>query len=86
MEHRKKILGTGLFLLLIAFGSQALTLGRASSSALIGRSLDLAIAVQVDAGESAAALCFDAEVFHGDVRQDPGRVTVSYTHLRAHET
>ena len=76
MKPEKKILGSGLFLLLIAFGSQALTLGRASSSALIGRSLDLAIAVQVDAGETAAALCFDAEVFHGDVRQDPGRVKV----------
>ena len=76
MKPEKKILGSGLFLLLIAFGSQALTLGRASSSALIGRSLELAIAVQVDAGETAAALCFDAEVFHGDVRQDPGRVNV----------
>ena len=76
MKPEKKILGSGLFLLLIAFGSQALTLGRASSSALIGRSLDLAIAVQVDAGETAAALCFDADVFHGDVRQDPRRVKV----------
>ena len=76
MKPEKKILGSGLFLLLIAFGSQALTLGRASSSALIGRPLDLAIAVQVDAGETAAALCFDAEVFHGDVRQDPVRVKV----------
>lgn len=76
MKPEKKILGSGLFLLLIAFGSQALTLGRASSSALIGRSLDMAIAVQVDAGETAAALCFDADVFHGDVRQDPGRVKV----------
>lgn len=76
MEHRKKILGTGLFLLLLAFGSQALTLGRVSSSAVIGRSLDLGIAVQMDAGETAASLCFEADVFHGDVRQDPGRVKV----------
>ncbi len=76
MEHRKKILGTGLFLLLIAFGSQALTLGQASSSALIGRSLDMVIPVQMDAGESAASLCFEAEVFHADSRQDPSRVQV----------
>lgn len=76
MKPEKKILGSGLFLLLIAFGSQALTLGRPSGSALIGRSLDLAIAVQVDAGEAAAPLCFEADVFHGDVRQDPGRVKV----------
>jgi len=76
LEHRKKILGTGLFLLLMAGGSQALTLGRVSSSAVIGRSLDLGIAVQMDAGETAASLCFDADVFHGDARQDPGRVKV----------
>jgi len=76
LEYRKKIHGTGLFLLLVACGSQALTLGRASSSAVIGRSLDLAIAVQMDAGETAASLCFEADVFHADVRQDPGRVKV----------
>ena len=76
MEHRKKILGTGLFLLLMAGGGQALTLGGVSSSAVIGRSLDLGIAVQMDAGETAASLCFDADVFHGDARQDPGRVKV----------
>lgn len=76
LEHRKKTLGTGLLLLLMAFGSQALTLGRASSTALIGRSLDLAIAVRMEAGETAAALCFEADVFHGDVRQDPSRVKV----------
>lgn len=76
MEHRKKILGTGLFLLFMAMGSQALTLGRASSAALIGRPLDLAIPVQMDAGESASSLCFEADVFHGDVRQDPNRVKV----------
>ena len=76
LKLEKKILGSGLFLLLIAFGSQALTLGRANSSALIGRSLDLAIAVQMDAGETAASLCLDADVFHGDARQDPGRVKV----------
>lgn len=76
MEHRKKILGTGLFLLLMACGSQALTLGRVNSSAVIGRSLDLGISVQMDAGETAASVCFDADVFHGDVRQDPGRVKV----------
>ena len=43
---------------------------------MIGRSLDLGIAVQMDAGETAASLCFDADVFHGDARQDPGRVKV----------
>jgi hypothetical protein len=60
----------------MACGSQALTLGRVNSSAVIGRSLDLGIAVQMDAGETAASLCFDADVFHGDVRQEPGRVKV----------
>ncbi|NMM20386.1 MAG: hypothetical protein HHJ15_10620 [Rhodoferax sp.] len=36
----------------------------------------MVVPVQMDAGEDAASLCFDAEVFHADTRQDTRRVRV----------
>ncbi|WP_296500805.1 hypothetical protein [Rhodoferax sp.] len=38
--------------------------------------MDMVVPVQMDAGEDAASLCFDAEVFHADTRQDTRRVRV----------
>lgn len=74
MEHRTKIIGIAL--LCVALGSEALTLGRIRGAALVGRPLDMVVPVQLDAGEDASFLCFDAEVFHADARQDPSRVRV----------
>ncbi len=74
MKHKTKI--AGIALLCLALGSQALTLGRIRGAVLVGRSLDVAVQVQLDASESAASLCFDAEVFHGDTRQEASRVRV----------
>jgi hypothetical protein len=68
------LLGLVLVLLLAALDSQALTLGRMRGVALIGQSLDVSFQVQTDPEESASALCFEAEVFHADTRQDPARV------------
>ncbi len=70
------LLGLVLVLLLAALDSQALTLGRMRGVALIGQSLDVSFQVQTDPEESASALCFEAEVFHADTRQDPARVQV----------
>lgn len=70
------LLGLVLVLLLAALDSQALTLGRMRGVALIGQSLDVSVQVQTDPEESASALCFEAEVFHADTRQDPARVQV----------
>ena len=74
MEHRANIVGVAL--LCVAFSSEALTLGRIRGAALLGKPLDMVVPVQMDAGEDAASLCFDAEVFHADTRQDTRRVRV----------
>ena len=67
-------------------GSSALTLGRAKGAVLLGQALTLTVPVQMDGGDSTSALCFDADVFYGDVRQDAGRVSVTSTvqsHMRS---
>lgn len=74
MEHRTKIVG--LALLCVAFSSAALTLGRARGAVLIGQPLELAVQIQLDAGEDPSSLCFEAEVFHADTRQDASQVRV----------
>lgn len=74
MEHRTKIVG--LALLCVAFSSAALTLGRARGAVLIGQPLELVVQIQLDAGEDPSSLCFEAEVFHADTRQDASQVRV----------
>jgi len=74
LKHKTKIVGIAL--LCLALGSQALTLGRIRGVVLVGKPLDVAVQVQLDASESAASLCFDADVFHGDTRQEASRVRV----------
>ena len=77
MEYRAKLIGAASLLLCVAFASQALTLGRIRGAALIGQPLNMVVPVQMDAGEDASATCFEAEVFHADLRQDPGRVKLT---------
>ncbi len=75
LEHKEKFVAIAL--LFVALSAQALTLGRIRGAALVGHSLDMAIPVQLDAGEDAASLCLGADVFHADARQDPARVRVT---------
>jgi pilus assembly protein FimV len=65
-----------LLILLASLDSQALTLGRIQGAALIGRPLVVSIAVQPDPGQSLNSSCFEADVFHGDSKQDSNRVKV----------
>jgi len=74
LKLRSNIVGVAL--LCLALGCQALTLGRVRGAALVGRQLDIVVPVQIDAGEDAASLCFEADVFHGDTRQEASRVRV----------
>lgn len=67
----------GGLLLCAALSSSALTVGRMRGAAWLGQPLDVTIQVQYDETESLAALCFDAEVFHADTRQEAGWVRVS---------
>nr|WP_315488033.1 hypothetical protein [uncultured Rhodoferax sp.] len=57
--------------------SAALTLGRAKGVVFLGQALRLTVPAHMDAGEGNAALCFEADVFYGDTRQDASRVTVT---------
>ncbi|MES2879930.1 MAG: hypothetical protein V4713_16070, partial [Pseudomonadota bacterium] len=74
MKLRSELVGVTL--LCVAFGSEALTLGRVRGAVLVGQPLNVVIPVQMDIGEDASSLCFDAEVFHADTRQESSRVRV----------
>ncbi|MEP6968927.1 MAG: hypothetical protein ABJA49_00710 [Betaproteobacteria bacterium] len=65
-----------LLILLAALQSQALTLGRVQGVALIGRPLVVSVAVQPDPGQTLSSSCFEADVFHGDSKQDASGVKV----------
>lgn len=67
----------GAVLLFAVFNSQALTLGRMRGVALVGQGLDVTLPVQGDADDGAASLCIEADVFHADTRQEPGRVQIT---------
>lgn len=76
-RFRLRNTAVGVLLLVSAAAASALTIGRMRGAAWLGQPLDVNIQVQNDPGESPAALCFDAEVFHGDLRVDSGRVRVT---------
>lgn len=61
----------------VATTSSALTLGRAKGAVLLGQALKLTVPVQMEMEEGTSALCFEADVFYGDSRQDASRVSVS---------
>jgi hypothetical protein len=73
---RFKAVTLGFVLASTALGSAALSLGRARGAAWIGQSLELVVPVQIDTGQADGALCAEADVFHGDSRQDNSRVQV----------
>ncbi len=57
--------------------STALTLGKARGAVLLGQPLGLTVTIQTEPDEGSADLCFDAEVFYGDVRQESSRVSTA---------
>jgi hypothetical protein len=73
---RFKAVTLGFVLAGTALGSAALTLGRARGAAWIGQPLELVVPVQIDPGQADGALCAEADVFHGDSRQDSSRIQV----------
>ena len=64
-------------LLLVATSAPALTLGRLRGSVLLGKGLDVAVAVQTAADEDRTATCFDADVSYGDTPLERSLVKVS---------
>lgn len=67
----------GSILLSTALGTQAVTLGRHSGAAIIGRALDVRVQALVGPGEDASALCIQSEVFFGDALVSPASVRTS---------
>lgn len=64
-------------ILCAALESSALTLGRARGAALLGQPFQVTVPVQLAPDEDGSALCFEADVFYGDIRQESSRVSVS---------
>ncbi|TAH11895.1 MAG: hypothetical protein EAZ11_08130 [Curvibacter sp.] len=67
----------GGVLLFAAMGSSALTLGRARGAALLGQPFQIMVPVQLAPDEDGSGLCFGADVFYGDLRQEASRVSVT---------
>ena len=59
---------TGCILLSTALSSYAVTLGRHSGAAVIGRTLDVRVQVLLAPGEDLANLCIETDVFYGDTQ------------------
>ena len=66
---------TASILLSTAVSSSAVTLGRYSGVALIGRPLDVQVQVLLAPGEDLANQCLSADVFYGDIQVGPGQVS-----------
>jgi tetratricopeptide (TPR) repeat protein len=66
----------GGMLLVTAVASSALSIGRARGGAWIGQVLDVTIPVRLETGEDGGGLCFEADVFHGDLKVDSRNVRI----------
>jgi hypothetical protein len=65
-------------LALASVASQALTLGNVRGSVLVGRSVNVVVPVQLDAGEPASAVCTEVEIYFADNRLDASKVRSSW--------
>jgi pilus assembly protein FimV len=74
VKLRNTLLGSTL--LVAAFGSSALSLGRARGAVVLGQTLDLAVDVRLDSADDSGNACFEADVFHGDGQVSSNRVRV----------
>lgn len=70
-------IATGLFLLGLALESSALTIGRPQGAVWIGRPMDLAIPVSLDAADADGSMCLEADMLQGDAPTPDRRVTVA---------
>ncbi len=67
----------GLLLLGAAFQSFALTIGRPSGNAWVGKPLDLVVPLELDRSDAGDGLCLEADVRQGDTRVEDKRVILS---------
>jgi hypothetical protein len=64
--------------LLNCLSGYALTLGGARGAVLVGKPLDVSVAIRFEPEEDEASFCFDADVLYGDVLQDRSHVRVAF--------
>jgi hypothetical protein len=57
------------------------TLGRAHGAVYLGQPLKLSVPIQLESGEALSTLCFDADVYYGDTRQDANRIGINIEQL-----
>ena len=86
LRKKNRFVVLGVVLLWAAASSHAMTLGRARGAVLLGQPLKLSVPIQLESGEGLSALCFDAEVFYGDTRQDASRVAVTIEQPQSTQT
>jgi hypothetical protein len=78
LKNRVGYLAVILMAMLASVGlrGHAFTLGELRGNALIGRSLDVSVPVQLAEGEEVSASCLNAEVYHADALQAVPAVSV----------
>ena len=74
---KKNFIVLPALLLLTAASSMAMSLGRHSGAALIGRPLDISVQAALDAQDDVGNLCLEADVFYADNRLQKSRVRVT---------
>lgn len=79
MKLNRKTVVWGLLatLLLASTCGFALTLGRVRGAAIVGKPLDVSVAVQSSADDDLSAACIDADVYFGDTPLERSRVNIS---------
>ena len=73
----KRFIFLSCLLLLATANSMAMSLGRHSGAALIGRPLDISVQAVLESQDDLASACLDADVFYADNRVDKSRVRVT---------
>jgi hypothetical protein len=74
-SHQYRHVAAGLVIGLATSTGWGLTVGRAQGVALIGRPLEVSVPLVLDGPGDDAAQCSQAEVYYGDSRVDPSRIT-----------
>jgi tetratricopeptide (TPR) repeat protein len=80
VHSRLAVIGT--VFLAFAMDCSALSLGRARGAVLVGRPLELAIGLTLDAQDDAYSLCLQADVLYGDSKVSDSKVTLTLDNTR----
>ncbi len=79
-------IAVGSALLVAASHSLALSFGGTQGNVIIGRPLDMLVRGSIDASESVAGLCLEAQLNYGDTRVPPSAITLAIQKVGADGT